>query len=113
MKTKDLNKIETFDQACQYLNIDPKLFDMFPKIILTKEEMNTINNGWKPSFASINDAEDFRSKADSLVFQLEGLINLIPYKGDNTIDSQKVCLINKLKELSSAINGVENSDLEV
>jgi len=55
-------------------------------------------------------AKTFKSEVDDLVSELEDLITSMPDKGNTEEDSQRVVLMNRLNELSYAVNGVEDED---
>jgi hypothetical protein len=55
--------------------------------------------------------EEFKTKAEELIEQLESLIEQMPTKVD-TSESQKVLLQNQLNQFSYAVNGLEDSDLD-
>lgn len=54
----------------------------------------------------------FKTKAESLINELEELINTMPYRGNSEQESQKIYLSNKLNQFSYAINGVEEGDFD-
>lgn len=64
------------------------------------------------NFRTMNKTE-FKNKVETLVFDIEDIINEMPYKGDSETESQKIYLINQLNQFSYAVNGVEDEDFEL
>ena len=56
--------------------------------------------------------ENFKERAEDLISQFEDLIHQMPQKGDKSTECQRVTLQVKLNELSYAVNGTEQKDLE-
>jgi frataxin-like iron-binding protein CyaY len=56
--------------------------------------------------------EEFKEQAESLVSQLEDLIHQMPQKGNKSYECQRVTLQIAINEVSYAINGTEQADLE-
>jgi hypothetical protein len=52
----------------------------------------------------------FKLTAEKLIFQLEGLINEMPDKGLKEEESQKICLLNALRNFYYTVNGTEAED---
>ena len=57
------------------------------------------------------DIQTFQQKANTLISQLEALINTMPHKGDTAADSQKIALLNDLKQVQMSVTGTEQKDL--
>lgn len=55
-------------------------------------------------------AETFRRKAGALISKLEDLIEQMPFHGNSSSESQKVCLQNALSNFHHTVNGVEKND---
>jgi len=54
----------------------------------------------------------FKERLESLVSEIENVIDEMPFKGNSCQESQKICLIQALNKFSFAINGIEKDDLE-
>jgi hypothetical protein len=57
------------------------------------------------------DIQTFQQHANTLISQLEALINTMPHKGDTAADSQKIDLLNALKQVQMSVTGTEQKDL--
>lgn len=57
------------------------------------------------------DLKIFKERLADLVGEIESLIETMPYKGDTASDSQKVDMLNKLREFEYTVNGLELEDL--
>jgi hypothetical protein len=55
--------------------------------------------------------KEFQDKANTLISQLEALINTMPHKGDTAATSQKIALLNDLKQVQMSVTGTEQKDL--
>lgn len=64
-----------------------------------------------PKKKTIN-KKSFQSKVETLIYKIEDLINIMPDQDDTEADSQKICLLNRLKAFEHACNGVEDSDFK-
>ena len=56
---------------------------------------------------------EFKNKVETLVSEIEDIINEMPYKGDSETESQKIYLTNRLDQFSYAVNGVEDEDFKL
>lgn len=54
--------------------------------------------------------KEFQELLQEKLEEIEELVNQLPYKGDTCHASQKVCLLNSIKGLSSNINGLTLED---
>lgn len=61
--------------------------------------------------ANTPDLKIFKERLGNLVVEIESLIETMPNKGDTSSDSQKVNMLNKLREFEYTINGLELEDL--
>ncbi len=52
----------------------------------------------------------YKDKLNDLIWEIEQLIEKMPYKGDSENESQKVCLTNRLNEFYYSVNGIEDED---
>lgn len=55
-------------------------------------------------------ANEFKTKAASLISQFEDLLQQMPQKGNTSTKCQRVNLQQHVNELSFCVNGVEDSD---
>jgi hypothetical protein len=55
-------------------------------------------------------AKEFKEKTEKLIYEIEGLIEEMPYKADSETDSQKIFLMNQLNQFNYAVNGVTDDD---
>ena len=55
---------------------------------------------------------DFKDSAEKLIDDFENLIHQMPQKGNKSCDCQRTFLQQRLNELSYAVNGTEQVDLE-
>lgn len=54
--------------------------------------------------------ETFKRKAEALISKLEDLVEQMPFHGNSSSESQKVCLQNALNNFHYTVNGVERND---
>lgn len=57
-------------------------------------------------------AENFKTRIEALISQIEDIIEEMPQKGDKCEDCQKIYLTQTLNEFSYTVNGVEESDFQ-
>ena len=58
-------------------------------------------------------AKDIAEQLDELADEMYSIVHRkMPEKGDECEDSQRICLLNALDELSSLINGISEKDFE-
>ena len=55
-------------------------------------------------------ADQFKIKAQKHIEQLFSMIDEMPYKGDLCSESQRVCLIIRLRSFEALVNGVTYTD---
>lgn len=53
----------------------------------------------------------FKKQANTLIYQLQALINQMPDKGNTSAESQKITLLNNLNSFEASITGTEQEDL--
>ncbi|MEA2104851.1 MAG: hypothetical protein U9P79_09470 [Candidatus Cloacimonadota bacterium] len=57
-----------------------------------------------------SDRESFRDSLYELIYLAEKIVGFMPDKGLKCCDSQKICLLNSLREFEFAINGTKRED---
>jgi hypothetical protein len=58
------------------------------------------------------ESENFKEELRSKLEEIDDLVKTMPYKGDSSNESQKVCLMIAINTLDATISGIEDSDLE-
>lgn len=61
---------------------------------------------------TISKMEEYKNQMENLLDEMKSLTDQLPHKGDKCEDSQKMCLLQAIFEVSVCLNGLEPSDLE-
>jgi|SanBayMetagenome_1026888.scaffolds.fasta_scaffold00620_8 hypothetical protein len=59
---------------------------------------------------TISEIEEYKNQMEKLLDEMKSLTDQLPYKGDKCKDSQKMCLLQAIFEVSVCLNGLEPSD---